>query len=210
MPTTSSMEKISIASSRRASGTMRYSNRFCSIRIGSAVCSNRLTTGVQPSRNVLLRNAQFQHLAAVAALEIGKEKQELDLLAEIGGGELFEAGQIQEEELLGKREVFLQQPVAPETAARKRAAALRPAGSPPGAETRRQHHALLRRSRQVARHDLEAVVAQQFDEAVRDTVPSPCTKKRSVFRSSLAKLTSGRQCSSRRITAAAPPLATGG
>ena len=107
-----------------------------------------------------LGDAQLQGLPAVGAFEIGEEEQQLDLVAEIGGGQPLEAGQVQETELFRKGEVFLQQPVSPETAPRKREQAFVWFETNLAQRARRKNHALPGRRRQIARHDLNAIIAE--------------------------------------------------
>jgi hypothetical protein len=124
-PVTSSMEKISSASSRRASATMRYSKRLLlhEDRFGNLFEEIHRRGAAQPESG--LGDAQFERLPAVGAFEFGKEEKQLDFLAESRRGQLFEAGEVQEIELFGKGEVFLQEPVSPESCAAETGTGLR-------------------------------------------------------------------------------------
>ena len=63
------------------SGTTRYSGRVCVSAIGSAVCSNRLIAGVQPSWNVVGVDVLLQLLRAPV-----HEQDDLELLPEARPG----------------------------------------------------------------------------------------------------------------------------
>ena len=124
-----------------------------------------MTIGVQPSRMVRGDTPRLQQRPAVVPLEGRDEKDELDPLAEAGGPEVVEPGEVEKEKLLRKREVLLQQPVGEE----------RPSGigqhplvlgetDRPERGSRQKHRLALRRRRGVADDDSEAVVAEQLVE----------------------------------------------
>ena len=132
------------------------------------MCGNRLMIGVQSSRKVLRRDAHLQRLLPLGPLKWRDQEDNLDLLAEAGRRHLLQPVEVEEEELLGKREVLLQQPVSDERAARIRQQRIlspepdgpqrrRPAASPAGLRE------FVARSRITIR---SAVVRQQFVQRV--------------------------------------------
>ena len=58
------------------------------------------------------RDTGIQALAALLAFEAREQQDHLDAALESGGASLAQTVQVHEEELVGKREIFLQQPVA--------------------------------------------------------------------------------------------------
>ncbi len=165
---TSSTEKISVASVRRTSGTTRYSY-FCSFsRMGSAVCGNRFTTGEQSRPEAPCGDSRSPGVAAVRSPS-NCENRNITSTLLLNPADAICSSPVRsmKKNFSGKREILLHQPVADERARGHREACPRrprtpPAAAPTPAESAAQHGF----RRQVANHDTGQVRAQQFVQSI--------------------------------------------
>src|SRR5581483_2706051 len=117
----------------------------------------------------LRRDAEFQHLLAVAAFKRRNEEDDFDAVAETGGTDALEIIQIQEEELLGKTEVLLQQSIADERTARIGHHALVFRESYGLQRVGGQHYGLNLGPRlDVADNNLDAVIAENLVQRINE------------------------------------------
>ncbi len=173
---------------------MRYSKRCCSIRIGSAVCSNRLTTGAQPSRNVFCETPNSSVCRRSLRSKSREEEQELRPARRNPPPPAARSRRDPGRRISPGRRNTPAAAGSPRRCAAETAAGLRPAGSPPaGASRGRQHHRFLGRRGQIARHDLDAVVAQQLDQSRGPRCLRPAGRTAASSGRACEKRTSGRQ-----------------